>query len=131
MKLMWHSDIKLTAKVYTDEAQLPIYDSIKNLPRLGGCTQLYAQISDREGQKRSQSVATSEGTKVEKTIDNGGPCPVLSLPVAVGELERAKGFAHQKTVIAQPVNQAANNCTVISYAVVASPCKTTQVGKCP
>ena len=35
MKLMRHSDIKLTAKVYTDETQLPIYDSIKNLPRLG------------------------------------------------------------------------------------------------
>ena len=35
MKLMRHSDIKLTAKVYTDETKLPIYDSIKNLPRLG------------------------------------------------------------------------------------------------
>ena len=34
MKLMRHSDIKLTAKVHTDESQLPIYDSIKNLPRL-------------------------------------------------------------------------------------------------
>jgi hypothetical protein len=29
------ADIKLTAKVYTDEAQLPIYEAIKNLPRLG------------------------------------------------------------------------------------------------
>ncbi len=35
MNLMRHSDIKLTAKVYTDEMQLPVYDSIKSLPRLG------------------------------------------------------------------------------------------------
>jgi hypothetical protein len=34
MKLMRHSDIRLTAQVYTDEMQLPIYDAIKNLPRL-------------------------------------------------------------------------------------------------
>jgi integrase len=34
MKLMRHSDMKLTAKVYTDETQLPIYDAIKGLPWL-------------------------------------------------------------------------------------------------
>jgi hypothetical protein len=34
MKLMRHSDIRLTTHVYTDEMQLPIYDAIKNLPRL-------------------------------------------------------------------------------------------------
>jgi len=33
---MRHSDINLTANVYTDETQLPIYDSIKALPRFGG-----------------------------------------------------------------------------------------------
>lgn len=31
MKLMRHSDLKLTAKFYTDETQLPIYDAIKSL----------------------------------------------------------------------------------------------------
>jgi integrase len=53
MKLMRHSDIKLTAKVYTDEMQLPIYDAIKNLPRLDavpGYTQIRAQISGGNGQ---------------------------------------------------------------------------------
>jgi hypothetical protein len=52
MKLMRHSDIKLTAKVYTDETQLPIYDSIKNLPRLG---KLYTRTRTdfrRRGAKR-------------------------------------------------------------------------------
>ncbi|MGO8699454.1 MAG: tyrosine-type recombinase/integrase [Limisphaerales bacterium] len=52
MKLMRHSDIKLTAKVYTDEMQLPIYDAIKNLPRLDavpGYTQIRAQIQGNDG----------------------------------------------------------------------------------
>src|ERR1035437_5832433 len=51
MELMRHSDIKLTAKVYTDETQLPIYNAIKGLPRLGGYTHGYAQISGAAGQQ--------------------------------------------------------------------------------
>jgi hypothetical protein len=62
MKLMRHSDIKLTAIVSIDEAQLPIYDAIKDLPRLEGCTQIRAQISVPEGQNVAQSVAASEGS---------------------------------------------------------------------
>jgi hypothetical protein len=53
MKLMRHSDIRLTAQVYTDEMQLPIYDAIKNLPRLDagpGYTQIRAQILGGDGQ---------------------------------------------------------------------------------
>jgi hypothetical protein len=41
---MRHSEIKLTAKVYTDETQLPIYDAIKGLPRLSGYTHARPQI---------------------------------------------------------------------------------------
>jgi hypothetical protein len=36
----------VTAEVYTDKMQLPIYDSIKNLPWLGDDTQIRAQIAD-------------------------------------------------------------------------------------
>src|SRR5580698_4710183 len=60
MKLMRHSDIKLTAKVYTDESQLPIYDSIKGLPRLMDSTQIRAQISGAEGQNLSQTDARND-----------------------------------------------------------------------
>jgi len=92
MKLMRHSDIKLTAKVYTDEAQLPIYDSIKNLPRLGGCTQIRAQILVPEGQNAAQSVAASGGSKSDKMLVNGGDCLGLApLDVEI-KMERAKGF---------------------------------------
>ena len=52
MKLMRHSDIKLTAKVYTDETQLPIYAAIKDLPRLLDHTQIRAQILGSGGSKR-------------------------------------------------------------------------------
>ena len=58
MKLLRHSDIKLTAKLYTDETQLPIYDAIKSLPRLGKYTQIRAQISGSGGRNGSQAVAS-------------------------------------------------------------------------
>jgi len=90
MKLMRHSDIKLTAKVYTDEMQLPIYDSIKNLPRLG-CTQIRAQISGAGGQNVAQADAAKREAEPNKTIDNVGVCPILSLPVAQGEMVEAAG----------------------------------------
>jgi integrase len=95
MKLMRHSDIKLTAKVYTDETQLPIYDAIKNLPRLDavpGYTQGYAQILGGSGQNVSQPVAKSSDSESDKTIENKGLCLGLAHSVAGGQMERAKGF---------------------------------------
>jgi hypothetical protein len=75
----------------TDEVQLLIYDSIKNLPRLGGCTQIRAQISGADGQNVTQPVAVSEGTKSDKTLVNDQIYLGLAPLVAGGELERAKG----------------------------------------
>ena len=92
MKLMRHSDIKLTTKVYTDETQLPIYDSIKSLPRLVECTQIRAQILGAEGQNVSQSVVGNEGVETHKPIDNRGVCQGLAQPVAEDEVERVKGI---------------------------------------
>jgi hypothetical protein len=66
MKLMRHSDIKLTAKVYTDETQLPIYDSIKELPKLlPGYTQIRAQISGSEGQNVALWVAETPSRRID------------------------------------------------------------------
>ncbi len=95
MKLMRHSDIKLTAKVYTDEMQLPIYDAIKNLPRLNGVlpyTQIRAQNLGGNGQNGSHPDAIAEGTNNEETIENQGVCRSLAQSDAGGQLERAKGF---------------------------------------
>jgi integrase len=90
-KQMRHQTVRQTDG-YTDETQLPIYDSIKNLPRLKKCTQIRAQILVPEGQNGSQAVATSEGTKNEKTHVNDGVCLGLAPLVAEMKLERAKGF---------------------------------------
>ena len=90
-KQMRHHSIQQT-NGYTDEAQLPIYDSIKKLPRLGGCTQIRAQILVPEGQNVAQAVASGEGTKSDKTLANGGDCLGLVPLVAEGKMERAKGF---------------------------------------
>ena len=92
MKLMRHSDIKLTSKVYTDETQLPIYDAIKGLPRLLDHTQIRAQISGAAGQNGAQADASGEGTKAAQMPANGGACHGLAQCVARGEMERAKGF---------------------------------------
>jgi hypothetical protein len=91
-KLMRHSDMKLTAKVYTDETRLPIYEAIKGLPRLLDYTQIRAQISGSEGQNLAQPVAEPEALNGAKPSVNGGDCPILAGCDANGELERAKGF---------------------------------------
>jgi integrase len=92
MKLMRHSDMKLTAKVYTDETQLPIYDAIKGLPWLLDHTQIRAQISGAGGQNVAQAGAASEGREPAGTPVNGGVCRTLAQGDARGQMERAKGF---------------------------------------
>ena len=89
-KQMRHQTIRQTDG-YTDETQLPIYDAIKNLPRLK-YTQIRAQILGQTGQNGSQAVATSEGMKSEKAPVNVGACLGLAPLVTEDELERAKGF---------------------------------------
>ena len=90
MKLMRHIDMKLTAKGYTDETQLPIYDAIKALPRLGKHTQIRAQISGAEGRDVSQAVAKVGGECGEQKADfpseNGVSC--RSLPLVARESGR-------------------------------------------
>ncbi len=90
-KQMRHQTIRQTDG-YTDEAQLPIYDSIKNLPRLAGYTQIRAQISGQTGQNVTQPVAASEGAESEKSPVNEGVCLGLAPLDAEIKMERAKGF---------------------------------------
>ena len=95
MKLMRHSDIKLTAKVYTDEMQLPIYDAIKNLPRLDavpGDTQIRAQNLGVDGQNGAHPVASNGRSQHAETLANKGDSRCLAEPVATCPLERVKGI---------------------------------------
>jgi len=90
-KQMRHQTIRQTDG-YTDDTQLPIYDSIKKLPRLMECTQIRAQILGSDGQNVAQPVAVSEGNKSDKPLVNDGACLGLAPLVAQMKLERAKGF---------------------------------------
>ncbi len=92
MKLMRHSDINLTTKVYTDESQLPIYDAILTLPRLMDHTQIRAQILGAEGQNGSLPVAKCEEIALSQVPQNKAFSPSLTHPVACGQMERAKRF---------------------------------------
>ena len=90
MKLMRHSDIKLTAKLYTDESQLPIYEAVKSLPRLMDNTQIRAQISVAEGHSESQAVAKGGQNPQAEPTDYQANSPAVSSPVATGGRERVK-----------------------------------------
>jgi integrase len=92
MNLLRHSDIKLTTKVYTDESQLPIYDAIKALPRLFDSTQIRAQISGAAGLPVTQPVAEHEGSVNVEASAEEQLSPMLTLPVALGQMERVKGI---------------------------------------
>jgi hypothetical protein len=73
-------------------ARLPVYEAIKGLPRLLDHTQIRAQISGAAGQNVAQAGAASEGKERAETPINGGFCRTLAHGVAVGKMERAKGF---------------------------------------
>jgi integrase len=92
MKLLRHSDIKLTSKVYTDELQLPIYDAIKALPRLADHTQIRAQIADSQGRDVTQADAESGGRESGEDVDNKEVGRALTHPVATGHKERVRGI---------------------------------------
>ncbi len=92
MKLLRHSDIKLTSKLYTDESQLPIYEAVKGLPRLLDHTQIRAQIPDAAGGNLSQADASSEGNQAMELADNKANGRTMTLPVALGHLAVREGF---------------------------------------
>ena len=85
------SDIKLTAQVNTDEMQLPIYDSIKNLPRLG-YTQIRAQISGPEGLNGARADALNSGTGKQNHLESKGVCHVVAQPGAQSEMVGWQGL---------------------------------------
>jgi integrase len=113
MKMMRHSDIRLTSKVYTDEMQLPIYDAIKNLPRLvavTGYTQISAQNLGGDGEIVSHPVAKDGASNHAEPIANQGDSRFLAQPVASCQLERVKGI--------EPSYQA--NSFVTAFALTSS-----------
>jgi len=92
MKLLRHSDIRLTAKVYTDESQLPIYDAVKELPPLFDYTQIRAQISGAAGQNLLHADAKSEGNDAVEPAGSKVDRRMLTHAVPSGQMAVREGF---------------------------------------
>ena len=82
----------MTAKVYTDDSQLPVYDAVKGLPYLFDHTQIRAQIFDAGAPHASQSVANNGEIESTEPIENEMDSRVETLRVASGRMERVKGI---------------------------------------
>jgi integrase len=91
MKLLRHSDIKLTSKVYTDESQLPIYDAIKALPRLADHTHIRAQMADSRGCCVTQADAESGGSESGEKVSDEELRRMVTHPVVTGQGLEARG----------------------------------------
>lgn len=92
MKVLRQRDIRLTAQVYTDELQLPVYNALKGLPRLFENTQMHAQISGVAGDQVSQAGAKGEGKNGTAHEGKTVSGRVLTLPVVLGQNQRVKGI---------------------------------------
>jgi integrase len=86
MELARHNDMRLTMKVYTDVAQLPLAASVRQLPAFakGDDTQIDTQTSVAESPAASPSVLGVETVDADKTTANIEENHVASLPVTSG-----------------------------------------------
>ena len=99
MKLMRHSDRKLTDKIYTDVNLLPLGETVRNLPAEEPLIHILTHISGKTGQSLSQSVATDQSSETTETSVSVGDRRELSLSddleslVEVAGVEPAGGGA--------------------------------------
>ena len=78
MKLMRHSDINLTTRVYTDAGKLPSREAVGRLPDFfpvignkdGDVSHLRSQKSDFSGQTVSRAVTDARKEDMRKSIDS-------------------------------------------------------------
>jgi hypothetical protein len=99
MELMRHSDMRLTAKVYTDAGMLPTGDAVMKLPALVMGEQSDSQIDSQKlvasGLSVSPPVQVLETANVAETLINRGFEAALSHAVPAcpkGEMVRDAGF---------------------------------------
>jgi len=90
MEVMRHSDIRLTANVYTDAGLLPVSDAVTKLPSFGTkvatsmdtpaaqASQIDSQKMFRQGRDESTPVPGSENLKTQQPSDYQGSAAVVS-----------------------------------------------------
>jgi len=98
MELMRHSDMRLTAKTYTDAGLLPIGDAVLNLPSIAGsalekASQIDSQNLVRAGLLLSSPVTKSEASKFTETrMDTGNGHDLTPLVNAGPETENGARY---------------------------------------
>jgi integrase len=89
MELMRHSDIKLTMKIYTDAAQLPLAAAVAKLPPIGlidVCPKTCPDVSRNVSKRGPQAVAAGRtGSQSRDDEPPNGPLQVAG-PVAVSRV---------------------------------------------
>ncbi len=93
MRLMRHSSIELTSKLYTDESLLPIKESVDRLPNLFSekCTQILIQNPDLESLSESIPDADTEAKKKVQVTGADKVKRFLSQLVASNKLVEVAG----------------------------------------
>jgi len=85
MKVMRHSEARLTLKTYTDAAQLPTADVVRKLPGAGGCPQIGPQRIGAARHFLSSQVTNNRPAEFENHPENKGDLHVLASADHVGE----------------------------------------------
>jgi len=95
MEIMRHSDMRLTAKTYTDAGLLPIADAVLNLPSLvkpkGADSQIDSQNLFRAGQDQSGTVTKSASFFTTDLIANQTVTSDKSAPDRLGHEKQKSG----------------------------------------
>ena len=108
MHLMRHSDLKLTAKVYTDELLLPVSEAVKRLPRLkieapalAFSPPVMAPETGNGCQTVSRVGANWRGSEQSQLLENQGENEDLSPLEAYIKMERVKRFELSTSTLAR------------------------------
>jgi integrase len=95
MEIMRHSDMRLTAKTYTDAGLLPIADAVLNLPSLvkpkGADSQIDSQNLFRAGHDQSGPVTKSASFSATDLIENQTVTSDRSTPDRLGREKKKNG----------------------------------------
>ncbi len=93
MRLMRHSTIDMTTKLYTDEKHLPLRKAVESLPSLEKSrgTQIGTLETVPEGQIESQPVSTDRRESTSKDLDYESVRRLLSSLVSGGQMVEVAG----------------------------------------
>ena len=132
MDLMRHSDMRLSAKTYTDTSRLPIFSEIRKLPALS-CPPIRPPNSDKTCQKEGKLVQSESASLIAEVSVLRGEKPNLTAPVQQGpnaEMAEREGFEPPEPCGSRAFQARAFDHSATSPEVLGrSPCGDASVGR--